>query len=62
MRSHDEFLCNANTSKEVVDGIGSLLGENNLTAVDASIIPECTGESPQLTIMSIAKRIIEIKM
>ena len=51
-----------NAGKEVVDGTGSLLGENNLTVVDASIIPECTGESPQLTIMSIAKRIIEIKM
>ena len=51
-----------NTGKEVVDETGSLLGENSLTVVDASVIPECTGESPQLTIMSIAKRIIEIKM
>lgn len=51
-----------NTGKEVVDGTGSLSGEKNLTVVDASIIPECTGESPQLTIMTMAKRIIEIKM
>tara|TARA_Y200000002_G_C22679667_1_gene663484 strand:- start:2609 stop:3352 length:744 start_codon:yes stop_codon:yes gene_type:complete len=51
-----------NTGNEVVDGTGSLPGENRLMVVDASVIPECTGESPQLTIMSVAKRIIEIKM
>ena len=51
-----------NTGNEVVDETGSLLGENKLVVVDASIIPECTGESPQLTIMSVAKRIIEIRM
>ena len=50
-----------NTGNEVVDGTGSLLGEK-IMVVDASVIPQCTGESPQLTIMSIAKRMIEIKM
>ncbi len=51
-----------NTGNEVVDGTGSLLGEKKIMVVDASVIPQCTGESPQLTIMSIAKRMIEIKM
>lgn len=50
-----------NNGKQVVDIYGNLLGEKNISVVDASIIPECTGESPQLTIMTMAKRLIEIK-
>lgn len=49
-----------NRPYDIVDGSGSLFSEKTIKIVDASVIPQSPGESPQLTIMSTAKRIIEM--
>ncbi len=40
----------------VVDSWGKLRGADNVWINDASILPDCTGVNPQLTLMAIARR------
>jgi choline dehydrogenase-like flavoprotein len=40
----------------VVDSWGKLHGAENIWVNDASILPDCTGVNPQLTLMAIARR------
>ncbi len=40
----------------VVDSWGRLRGVSNLLVNDASILPDCTGVNPQLTLMAVARR------
>jgi choline dehydrogenase-like flavoprotein len=40
----------------VVDSWGKLHGARNVWVNDASILPECTGVNPQLTLMALARR------
>jgi choline dehydrogenase-like flavoprotein len=43
-------------SRAVVDSFGKLHGARNIWLNDASILPECTGVNPQLTLMALARR------
>ena len=43
-------------SRCVVDSWGKLHGTANIWVNDASILPDCTGVNPQLTLMAIARR------
>jgi choline dehydrogenase-like flavoprotein len=43
-------------ARAVVDSFGKLHGARNVWLNDASILPECTGVNPQLTLMALARR------